>query len=375
MLKGVKVVEFGQNLAGPFAGQILAHMGAEVIKVERPGPGDDARAWGPPFVGDSAVGFHIINQGKKSVSIDLEKEADRQALVELIGRSDVFLHNLRPGVVQKFGIDGPSLLKRFPGLIYADIGAFGHKGPLTMKPGYEPLLQAFSGLVSVNGHPDGPPARIGASVVDYGTGMWTTIGILAALVNRAQTGKGTVINTSLFETALGWAGPHLSGFGATGTVSPRQGTGHPSLVPYEGFETTTGTLVITAGNQRIWAKLCTVLGHPEWKDDPKFVDNKARRANKAELLGLIAAIMIKDSKEAWTEKMEKAGVPCAPIHTIAEVLAHPQTAAMGALGTLPGTEIPFTGLPISFDGERPAAAPGAPAAGADTLTTLRPATR
>ncbi len=375
MLNGVKVVEFGQNLAGPFAGQILAHMGAEVIKVERPGPGDDARAWGPPFVDGSAVGFHIINQGKKSVSVDLENGAERAALIDLIGRSDVFLHNLRPGVVQKFDIDGPALLKRFPALVYADIGAFGHKGPLTLKPGYEPLLQAFSGLVSVNGHPDGPPARIGASVVDYGTGMWSVIGILAALWNRAQSGKGAVVNTSLFETALGWAGPHLSGFGATGQVTPRQGTGHPSLVPYEAFETSTGPLVITAGNQRIWAKLCQVLGHPEWTNDPKFADNKARRANKAELIGLIAAIMATGSKEAWTERLEKAGVPCAPIHSIPEVLSHPQTAAIGALSTLPGTAIPFMALPISFNGERPAAAPGAPEAGADTLTSLRPATR
>lgn len=369
-LQGLRVVEFGQNLAGPYCGQVLAELGAEVIKVERPS-GDDARSWGPPFIGEDAVGFIAINRGKRSVAVDLGREEEKAALIELIGTADVFLHNLRPGVTEKFGIDGASLAARFPRLVYADISAFGHTGPLKLKPGYEPLIQAFSGLVTVNGDPSGPPARVGASIVDLGTGMWTTIGILAALLQRQATGRGCVVNTSLFETGLAWMSGHIATFTATGRPPQRQGTGHPQLVPYQAFETANGPLMVTPGNDRLWRKFAEVLGRPDWPDDPRFVDNKSRFAHKAELLEMIGAILAGDTKESWAAKLEAAGVPCGPIHRVDEVIAQPQTEALGIHDRGVDGKVAFSRLPISFDGRRPAADAPAPAVGQHTRDILR----
>lgn len=372
-LRGIKVVEFGANLAGPFCGQILADLGAEVIKVERPS-GDDCRLWGPPFVGDSSVSFVAINRGKKSVTVDLDDQAQREALIRLIGDADVYLHNMRSGVMEKFGIDGKAMTARFPRLIYADVSAFGHLGPLARKPGYEPLLQAFSGLVSVNGDPSGPPARVGASVVDYGTGMWTAIGILAALVARAQTGRGCVVNTSLFETALMWMSTHVAAFTASGKLPQRQGTGHPQLTPYQAFETANGPLMVTPGNDRLWTKFCEGLGRPEWPRDPRFVDNRSRASHRELLLGMIQEIMKTDTKENWAAKLDALGVPCGPINRVDEVLQAPQTAALGIVDRNLDGRTAFTHTPVSFDGVRAATTGGAPAIGADTRDILQVAT-
>lgn len=368
-LQGIKVVEFGANLAGPFCGQILSDLGAEVVKVERPS-GDDCRQWGPPFIDGSSVNFVAINRGKKSVVVDLDDPTQRQLLIDLIGDADVYLHNMRAGVMEKFGLDGKTMLARFPRLIYADVSAFGHLGPMARKPGYEPLLQAFSGLISVNGDPSGPPARIGASVIDYGTGMWTAIGILAALVSRAQTGKGCVVNTSLFETALMWMSTHVAAYTASGQLPQRQGTGHPSLTPYQAFETANGPLMVTPGNDRLWARFCQVLGKPEWPADPRFVDNKARAAHRAELVGMIQEIMTGDTKESWAAKLDAAGVPGGPINRVDEVLAASQTTALGILDRSVDGRTAFTHSPVSFDGRRAASAGKAPGTGEQTASIL-----
>ncbi len=368
-LQGIKVVEFGANLAGPFCGQILSDLGAEVIKVERPS-GDDCRLWGPPFIDDSSVNFVAINRGKKSVVVDLEDEAQRQGLIRLIGEADVYVHNMRAGVMEKFGIDGKSMLARFPRLIYADVSAFGHVGPMARKPGYEPLLQAFSGLISVNGDPSGPQARIGASVIDYGTGMWTTIGILAALVSRALTGKGCVVNTSLFETALMWMSTHVASYTATGKLPQRQGTGHPQLTPYQAFDTANGPLMVTPGNDRLWSRFCDVLGKPEWPKDPRFVDNKSRAAHRALLVGMIQDIMKTDTKENWAARLDAAGVPGGPINRVDEVLAAPQTDALGILDRSVDGKTAFTHTPVSFDGKRASSSGKAPRIGAQTRAIL-----
>ena len=225
-LAGIKVVEFGQNLAGPYCGQILAFLGADVVKIERP-EGDDARKWGPPFVEGDALSFIALNRGKKSITCDLADKAECKVLIERIGAADVFVHNLRADVPAKFGIDGQTLTKRFPRLIYADLGAFGHLGPWKERPGYEPIIQAVAGLISLNGDPSGPEARIGVSIIDLSTGMWTAIGVLAALAKRAATGQGSLVNTSLFESGLMWASNHVASYSVTGRMAARQGTGHP----------------------------------------------------------------------------------------------------------------------------------------------------
>ncbi len=368
-LAGIRVVEFGANLAGPFCGQILSDLGAEVIKVERPS-GDDCRLWGPPFIDDASVNFVAINRGKKSVAVDLDDEAQRQGLIRLIGEADIYLHNMRAGVMEKFGLDGKAMLARFPRLIYADVSAFGHVGPMARKPGYEPLLQAFSGLISVNGDPSGPPARIGASVIDYGTGMWTAIGILAALVERARTGQGCIVNTSLFETALMWMSTHVAAYTASGRLPQRQGTGHASLTPYQAFDTANGPLMVTPGNDRLWSRFCAVLGHPEWPADPRFIDNKARSAHRELLVGMIQDIMKTDTKENWAAKLDAAGVPGGPINRVDEVLADSQTEALGILDRSVDGRTAFTHAPVSFNGRRAASRGKAPATGEHTAAVL-----
>jgi crotonobetainyl-CoA:carnitine CoA-transferase CaiB-like acyl-CoA transferase len=372
-LQGIKVIEFGANLAGPFCGQILSDLGAEVIKVERPS-GDDCRLWGPPFVDGSSVNFVAINRGKKSAVVDLDDESQRQALIALIGEADVYLHNMRAGVMEKFGIDGKAMLKRFPRLIYADVSAFGHIGPMAKKPGYEPLLQAYSGLISMNGDPSGPAARIGASVIDYGTGMWTAIGVLAALVSRAQTGKGCIVNTSLFETALMWMSTHVAAYTASGKLPQRQGTGHQSLTPYQAFDTANGPLMVTPGNDRLWTRFCDVLGKPEWPADPRFVDNKSRASHRELLVGMIQDIMKGDTKENWAAKLDAAGVPGGPINRVDEVLASPQTDALGILDRSVDGKTAFTHVPVSFDGKRGASHGKAPRIGEQTRDILSLAT-
>ena len=351
-LEGLKVVEFGQNLAGPYCGQILAFLGAEVVKIERP-EGDDARKWGPPFVDGDATGFIALNRGKKSVTCDLANKAARAALIERIGAADVFVHNLRADVPPKFGIDGATLTTRFPHLIYADLSAFGNAGPWRERPGYEPIVQAVAGLISLNGDPSGPAARVGVSIIDLSTGMWTAIGILAALAKRNATGQGCLVSTSLFESGLMWASNHVAQYSVTGRMPPRQGTGHPTLTPYQAFECSDGPLMVCPGNDRLWRKFADALGHPEWPDEARFRNNVDRLERRELLLGMIADIMNKGSRAYWSAKLDALGVPNGPLNSVPQVLQLAQTAALGMFGT-PYPESPalFHALPLSLDGER-----------------------
>jgi formyl-CoA transferase len=362
-LAGTKVVEFGQNLAGPYCGQILAFLGAEVVKVERP-EGDDARKWGPPFIEGDAVGFIALNRGKKSITCDLADRTQREALIERIGQADVFVHNLRADVPAKFGIDGPTLTKKFPRLIYADLGAFGHVGPWKERPGYEPIIQAVAGLISLNGDPNGPEARIGVSIIDLSTGMWTAIGVLAALARRNATGLGSLVNTSLFESGLMWASNHAAAYSVTGKMAPRQGTGHPSLTPYQAFECSDGPLMICPGNDRLWRKFAEVLGHPEWPDEPRFRTNADRMKQREFLLGTISEITSKQSREHWSAKLDAAGVPNGPLNTVPQVLDLAQVAALGMFAKpYDAANAIFHGLPVSLDGERAGGTERAPKIG------------
>lgn len=352
MLTGIKVVEIAQNLSAPYGGAILASLGAEVIKIEKPEGGDDARGWGPPFHDDASVIFRSVNRNKSGVTLDL-KQADRTILDELLSNADIFLHNLRPGSAPKLGLDPDTLRRRFPRLICCELGAFGHIGPLRMQPGYEPLMQAFAGIFSINGHPDGAPARVGVSIVDLGAGMWTVIGALAALERRNRTGEGCTINTSLFETALGWSGLPIESYLASGEPPRRHGTGHFLLVPFQAFDTATGPMVVAAGNDRIFGRFAALLEHPEWGDDPKYRTNSVRYTNKAALVSKIQAVMLTKSRETWTERFVEAGIPTAPVLTIPEAIEHPQTQALSMIQKTPDRSLSLVGLPISFDGERP----------------------
>ena len=351
-LTGITVVEIAQNLAGPMAGEILAHLGADVVKVERP-EGDDARAWGPPFHKGVSPGFLAVNANKRSITLDLKDQRAVAWLSDFVGRADVLVQNLRPGSLEALGLGSEALLARHPRLIYCSVWAFGRSGPLRLKPGYEPMVQAFSGLMMMNGDEGGPPTRIGTSVLDYGTGMWTAIGALAGLVQRQRTGRGCVVDASLFETGLAWLKGHFASYRISGDVPERHRTGSHRVVPFEGFETKTGPIIIAAGNERLFAKLAAALGHPEWAKDPRFGSNSARVANKADLVAAIARIMLTRSKGEWIDVLEAAGVPCAPINTLPEAVTEPQAAATGMIQAVPGDDCELVGLPLSFDGMRP----------------------
>ena len=353
MLAGVKVVEMGQNLAGPYGAQILADLGAEVIKVERP-TGDDARGWGNKVTEGATTMFMTMNRNKRSVTIDMKSDEGRSRMRALLAEADIFLHNMRPGSLGKLSLDAETVRAEWPRLIYCDMGAFGHLGPLKGQPGYEPLMQAYGGLISINGHPDGPEARVAVSLIDIGTGMWTAIGALAALHHRHETGEGCTVNTSLYETALAWGNFHLAEYQVTGQVPERQASGHSAVVPYQAFDGADGPFMILAGNDRLFVKLAHALGKPEWVDDPRYRTNPDRVRHREEILAAVQDTVRSEDRAVWVEKLRAAGVPSAPIQTMPEVLRTPQTEALDILQQVPDTSLKLVGMPVSFDGVRPA---------------------
>lgn len=360
VLSGLRVLELGQVLAGPFAGAIFADLGAEVIKVERVDGGDDGRRMGVPFRGEDSLIFQVFNRGKRSVALDLKAAAGVEALHGLAATADVLLHNLRPGAAEALGIGAAAMCARHPRLIYCEMSAFGHTGPERMRPGYEPLLQAYSGLSAINGGPEDPPIRMGASLCDQGTGMWAVIGALSLLHRREATGRGGVVNVSLLETGLSWGAQKADALMNQGQAPQRHRSGHPDFVPYEAFEASDGPFLICVGNDRLFVKLCGVLG-AEWASDPDFATNRARLANRAALVPAINAVLAGRTRGAWLAALEAAGVPCAPIHSLGEALAQDQVKALGIVQEVPGEGFTLVGLPLSVDGVRPAirgAAPG-----------------
>ena len=370
MLEGIRVLELGQVLSAPFAGAILGDLGAEVLKIERVEGGDDARRMGPDFRHGDALTFHMVNRNKKSVALDLKSEAGKADFETLAASADILVHNLRPGVPEALGIDGPSLTARHPRLIYCAISAFGHVGPLRDRPGYEPLIQAYSGLSSTNGGPDDPPMRLGVAVCDQGTGRWIVIGALAALQRRHQTGRGTIVTASLLETALVWAAQRGDAWVNEGRMPPKHRSGHPALAPYEAFEAKDGPFIICCGNDRLFAKLARVLGKPEWSEDERFATNRSRLRNLTTLVVLMTEILRTEPRAMWIERLEAAGVPAAPINTLPEALNEPQTRALGILQDVPGEDYKLTGSALSFDGARPVIRSAAPRLGTGTAEAL-----
>ncbi len=365
-LAGIRVIELGQNIAGPYASEVLASLGAEVIKVERPGTGDDARGWGPPFWRGTATTFQAMNHGKKSIALDLKDPAQVALLEEMVGQADVLIQNMRPGVLEALGLGADAMRARNPRLVYCSLWAFGHKGPRSLTPGYEPMVQAFSGIFSINGPETAPPSRVGMQVLDLGTGVWAALGCLAALHRRHATGQGCIVDASLFETALGWLQVMMAGFNATGKQPARHRSGNPNVVVFQALQTADGEVVVAAANDRLFGKLARLAGHPEWVVDPRYASNALRVEHKAELLPALEAVFRSRSSQHWIEALEAAGVPCAPIQDFAQVLADPQTDALGILQEIPGEELRIVGLPLSFDGQRPEVRHRAPGIGEHT---------
>lgn len=370
-LAGIVVVELGHSVAAPFAGQILADLGADVVKIEKP-DGDDARKWGPPFWEGAAANFQPLNRNKKSVVCDLRNPQHYAALKQLIReRADIVLQNLRPGQVEQLGLDGAALLAEKPGLIYCNVGAFGRVGPFRDRPGYDPLMQAFGGIMSTTGEPGRPPVRVGASIVDLGTGMWAVIGILTKLNQRRDTGKGGIVDVSLFETAATWVSLLAANYLASGELPQKQGSGAQGIAPYRAYATTDGDLVVAAGSDGLFRRLAQVLGHPEWIEDARFANNPKRVENQAALYALIEPVMSGRSSREWTTLLEAAGIPCAPVQDLAQMLEHEQTKALNLLQDVPGSAMRFVGLPLSFDGVRPAVRSRPPGLGEHTDEFVR----
>jgi formyl-CoA transferase len=358
---GITVVELGSSLAGPYAARILADMGAQVIKVEHPKGGDVSRQWGPTLPDGGSAAYHAVNMGKQSIVADLTDADDLARLRALIvDRADVVLQNLKPGAADRYGLGAQALHQAVPRLIYCNIGAFGNTGPLGGLPGYDPLMQAFSGITSLTGEQDRPPSRVGVSLIDLGTGMWAAIAIVSALFRRTVTGEGAVVDVSLLETGIGWLTLALGEYGATGAAPRRNGLKGPIVAPNNGFETADGTLVIVAATDAQFARLCAVLGRAEMAGDPRFATNAARFANEVEMSRQISEVLRTDTRAVWAARLDKAGIPNAPVQSVAEIAAHPQTEALGILRQSDDNPIRFVGLPLSIDGVRPSAGGHAP---------------
>ena len=351
--EGLVVVELGHSVAAPFAAHILSELGARVVKIEKQ-EGDDARQWGPPFWEGASALFQALNRNKASVVCNFRDPAHVEAVKAFIQtEADVVLQNLRPGQVEKLGIDGPRLCADKPSLIYCNLGAFGSEGPLKDRPGYDPLMQAFGGIMSTTGEEGRPAVRVGASIVDMGTGLWAMIGILTALYERQKTGVGRVVDVSLFETATSWVSLLASQYLACGQVAQKQGSGATGIVPYKAYATLDGEIVVAAGSDGLFKRLANALDHPEWLDDPRFADNPSRVQHQLALYRMLDALLLTRDTHTWVACFEEAGIPCSAVQNIAQMVAHPQTEALKLIQDVPGTKMRFFGLPLRFDGQRP----------------------
>ncbi|MCW3474043.1 CaiB/BaiF CoA transferase family protein [Limobrevibacterium gyesilva] len=370
-LAGLKVLEIGHSIAAPYAGMILGELGADVVKLENPGGGDYARGWGPPFSLGTATMFQAMNRAKRGIAVDLKDTAQRTRLRRLIiDDMDVVLHNLKPGALDRLGLGAEGLLADKPALIFCNIGAFGARGPLKHRPGYDPLMQAFGGLMSMLGEDGRPPVRVSVSIMDLATGMWSVIGILAAQAERQRTGKGGIIDASLFETSCAWMGIPIASYLASGKLPARAGSGVQEIVPYQAYAATDGYIMVAAGNDGLFRRLCGALHRPDLAADPRFETNAGRVAHRPELIGQLAQEFARDGVAAWVAKLEAVGVPSGPVQTLDQVVGHPQTEAMGMLQTGPEGGLRTMGLPLSFDGVRPPYERMAPALGAHNAEVL-----
>jgi crotonobetainyl-CoA:carnitine CoA-transferase CaiB-like acyl-CoA transferase len=348
-LAGTRVVDVTASVAGPSASQLLAALGADVVKVE-PVSGDHARAWGPPFVDGEGALFLASNAGKRSLALDLATDRGREIVLGLADQADVFVQSLRPGAAEKHGLGAAELRARNPRLVHCSIGAFGARGPLSDQPGYDPLLQAASGIMSVTGEPGGASVRVGVSLIDLGTGVWVALGVLAALYEREQTGTGRTLELSLYETALSLLSSHLIGFLGSGFVPGREGSAFPQIVPYQVFATRDGELMIVAGNDKLFADLCRALDVPELAADPRFRSNPDRVTNRPELVALLEERTRERASAELLEALVAAGVPASPVYDVAEAARRPQTEALGILQSL--GDLVTVAAPLSADGER-----------------------
>jgi formyl-CoA transferase len=375
-LDGIKVLDLSRVLAGPWCTQLLADLGADVVKIERPGNGDDTRLWGPPWHGEGegrvAAYFLSCNRGKKSAAIDFAR-AEGAALVQRFARqADVVVENFKVGGLEKFGLDARSLRAANPRLVYASITGFGQDGPYAERAGYDYIIQGMGGLMSITGRPDGEPGggpmRVGVAVVDLFTGLYTAVAILAALYRREKSGEGAHVDMALFDTQLAMLANQASNALVSGKDPPRQGNTHPNIVPYQPFDAADQPIIIAIGNDRQFARLAEICGHPEWTADDRFRTNEARVANRETMVSLVgAAIRLKPAAE-WLDQLESAGIPAGPINRVTQALNDVQAVHRAMVRNIAG--MPLVGSPMRLDGERADSALPPPALGEHTDDVL-----
>ena len=374
-LSGQRVIDLTQNVAGPYCTQVLADLGADVIKIERPGAGDDTRHWAPQVAPALSPTYATFNRGKRSLALDLDHPQGQALLRRLLQPDDIVVHSLKPGSAEQRGLGYEDLQPHCPGLIYCALSAFGNIGPLAALPGYDPLIQAYAGIMSVNGHDGQPPARVGVSLVDMGTGLWSVIGILAALARRKDSGEGARVDTSLLETGVAWMTNPVANYSATGKLPRRMGSATAMLAPYEVFETSDAHVFIGCGADRMFQKLAAALDAPALAGDARFARNADRVANREELHEAIASITRARTTESVVATLRTAGVPVSAVNDLSRLLHDAQVEALALHQPLPVAESTLTavGTPIRIDGERAFAPHLSPRVGADTEAVLRAA--
>jgi succinate--hydroxymethylglutarate CoA-transferase len=350
-LTGIRVLDLTRILAGPLCTMMLGDMGADVIKVEPPETGDDTRSWGPPFLAGEAVYFLGVNRNKRSLTLNMAVPAGQKILAGLIEKSDVLIDNFKLGTLEKWGFSDAWFERHVPRLVRCSITGYGSTGPKAALPGYDFILQAESGLMSICGEPDGKPTKYGVAIVDVCTGMLASNSILAALNARERTGKGQKVELSLYETSLAMLVNVAASYLAAGRNAGRFGNGHPSIVPYTTYQTADAMIALGVGNERQFARIAEVLGHSEWAKDARFASNRARVENRAVIDGLINEALSHDGADAWLAKLKAAGIPCGKINSVAQALDDPQTAAREMVETIEHPTVgalKMLGIPFKF---------------------------
>ena len=351
-LSDITVVDLSRVLAGPYATMVLSDLGARVIKVERPGRGDDARGFGP-FRGDRSVYFESLNRGKSARGLDLGDPGDRQEFEGLLGEADVLVENFRPGTLERMGYGWDVLHARWPRLVYAAVSGFGQTGPYAERPAYDMVVQAMGGLMSLTGHPGGPPTRVGTSVGDIAAGLFAAIGILSALHDRLRTGLGQMVDIAMLDCQVAILENAIARYGATGRVPGPLGARHPSITPFDAYRASDRPLVIAAGNDILFSTLCETLGRPDLGDDPRFATNEARTEHAEALGDEIEKVLSTDTAAAWQVRLEGAGIPCGPINDIAAVVTDPGVRARNmivSVGLPDGSTLEMAGNPVKLSG-------------------------
>lgn len=379
-LAGIRVLELSRILAGPWCGQLLADLGAEVIKIERPGRGDDTRSWGPPFLRDredhataESAYFLSANRGKRSLTVDITRPEGQALVRRLAARSDALIENFKVGGLQRYGLDHASLRAELPALVYCSITGFGQDGPYAGRAGYDVLIQAMGGLMSITGEPEGEPVKTGVAIADLFTGVYAATAILAALREREQTGTGCHIDMALLDVQVAMLANQATNYLVGGQVPQRMGNAHPNIVPYQAFATADGHMIVAVGNDEQFRRFCHAIERPTLAADPAFASNADRVARREELIPLIASRLRELATDEWVQRLEAAGVPCGPINDLARVFADPQVQSRGLARELPhpaAGHVPQVASPIRF-GDRAACSDQAPPRlGADTEAVL-----